>query len=80
MVFSMRHSSQLVCMVWHYYVCIDTIFVSYGYVEIFKKKNKQKKNNYCLVGCLSNTAWTHAVLGVLFACVLYFVLGLAQCS
>ena len=27
---------------------------------------------YCLVGCLSMIAWTPAVLGVLYACVLYF--------
>ena len=27
---------------------------------------------YCLVGCLSMIVWTHAVLGVLYACVLYF--------
>ena len=27
---------------------------------------------YCLVGCLSMFVWTHAVLGVLHACVLYF--------
>ena len=26
---------------------------------------------YCLVGCLSIIVWTHAVLGVLYACVLY---------
>ena len=26
---------------------------------------------YCLVGCLSMIVWTHAVLGVLCACVLY---------
>ena len=27
---------------------------------------------YCLIGCLSMIVWTHAVLGVLHACVLYF--------
>ena len=27
---------------------------------------------YCSLGCLSMIAWTHAVLGVLYACVLYF--------
>ena len=29
-------------------------------------------HHYCLVGCLSMIVWTHAVLGVLYACVLYF--------
>ena len=27
---------------------------------------------YCLTGCLSIIVWTHVVLGVLYACVLYF--------
>ena len=27
---------------------------------------------YCLVRCLSVVVWTHAVLGVLYTCVLYF--------
>ena len=27
---------------------------------------------YCLVECLSKIVWTHAVLGVLYSCVLYF--------
>ena len=27
---------------------------------------------YCLVGCLSMIVWTHAVLSILYACVLYF--------
>ena len=26
----------------------------------------------CLIGCLNMIAWPHAVLGVLYACVLYF--------
>ena len=29
---------------------------------------------YCLVGCLSMIVWTHAVLGVFYACVLYLYL------
>ena len=29
-------------------------------------------HHYCLVECLSMIVWTHAVLGVLYACVLYF--------
>ena len=33
---------------------------------------------YCLVGCLSMIVWTHAVLGVLRACVLYFCI--CNCS
>ena len=28
---------------------------------------------YCLVGCLSMIVWTHAVLRVFCACVLYFL-------
>ena len=43
---------------------IDTIFAFYGYVDFFPQL-------YCLVGCLSMIGWTHAVLGVLYACVLY---------
>ena len=37
---------------------------------------------YCLVGCLSMIVWTHAVLGVLHACVFYFCIFtcLAQLS
>ena len=27
---------------------------------------------YCLVGCLSMIVWTHAVLGVFYACLFYF--------
>ena len=33
---------------------------------------------YYLVGCLSMIVWTHAVLGVLYACVLYF--SVCTCS
>ena len=33
---------------------------------------------YCLVGCLSMIVWTHAALGVLDACVLYF--SICTCS
>ena len=34
---------------------------------------------YRLVGCLSIAVWTHTVLGVLYACVLYlFVFALVQ--
>ena len=51
------------------YVYIDTICAFYGYpfFSYFFKTNV-----YCLVGCLSMIVWTHAVLGVLYACVLYF--------
>ena len=44
----------------------DTIFVFYPY--FMKKINAHL--NY-LLGCLSMIVWTHAVLGVLYACVLY---------
>ena len=33
---------------------------------------------YCSVGCLSMIVWTHAVLGVLYACVLHF--SICTCS
>ena len=33
---------------------------------------------YCLVGYLSMIVWIHAVLGVLYVCVLYFVLALVS--
>ena len=44
------------------YVYIDMVFRFNGYFNI---------HLYCLVGCLSMIVWTHAVLGVLYACVLY---------
>ena len=47
---------------WGYYVYIDMVFGFYGYFFFF----------YFLVGCLSMIVWTPAVLGVLYACVLYF--------
>ena len=31
---------------------------------------------YCLVGCLSMIVWTHAVLGVSYACVVHLYLHL----
>ena len=49
------------------YVYIDTIFRFMGNaVDFFLT------HHYCLVGCLSMIVWTHAVLGVLHVCVLYF--------
>ena len=60
----LRHNSSLVCMVEITYVYIDTVFGFYGYFFL--------NHLYCLVGCLSMIVWTHAVLGVLYACVLYF--------
>ena len=47
-------------------MCTDTIRAFYGYGDFFKI------SLYCLVGCLSMIAWTHAFLGVLSACVIYF--------
>ena len=72
-VFFMRHNSWLVCMVRIVYVYIDKIFGFYGYIHFcniiwfffFT-------HLYCSVRCLSMVVWTHAVLGVLYACVLYF--------
>ena len=42
---------------------VDTVFEFYGYFFFFL---------YCFVGCLSMIVWTPALLGVLYACVLYF--------
>ena len=39
-----------------------------------------KTHLYCLVVCLSMIVWAHAVLDVLYACVLYFLLALVQFS
>ena len=47
---------------------IDKIFALYGYfILLFLFTHL-----YCLVGCLGVIVLTHAVLGVLYACVLYF--------
>ena len=42
-------------------VYVDTVFRFYGSIFF-----------HCLVGCFSTIVWTHAVLSVLSACVLYF--------
>ena len=68
----MRHNSSLVCMVGITWVYIDTISPFYGYILFLYT------HLYCLVGCLSMIVWTHAVLGVLYACVLYFCI--CSCS
>ena len=47
---------------------IDTIFALYWYIDVFFFLT----HLYCLVGSLSLIVWTHAVSGVLYACVLYF--------
>ena len=47
-------------MVRNIYVYVDTVFGFHGY--FFN----------CLVSCLSMIVWTLTVLGVLYACVLYF--------
>ena len=31
---------------------------------------------YCLAGCLSTIVWTHAILGVLYACLIFLYLHL----
>ena len=51
---------------WNTYVYTDVKFAFYEYISFFFY------HLYCLVGCLSMIVWTHAVLGVLYACVLYF--------
>ena len=56
-----KTDSSLVCMVGITYVYIDAVFGFYGYLKIF----------FCyLVGYFSMIVWTHAVLGILYACVL----------
>ena len=60
-LFFSRHSSSLVCMVGITYVYICTVL---GFFVVFVFF-------YCIVGCLSMIVWTSAVLGVLYACVLY---------
>ena len=48
-------------MGWGYFcVHVDTVYGFYGYSFL------------CLVGCFSMIIWTHTVLSVLYACVLYF--------
>ena len=76
----MRHKSWLVCMVGiTYHVCIDTLFAFYGYVVFFLFYFLLTPLDLnCLVGCLSMIIWTHAVLGILYACVLYF--SICTCS
>ena len=44
------------------HVHVDTVLGFYGYFFFFN----------CLVGCFSMIVWTPSVLGVLYACVLYF--------
>ena len=56
--------SSLVYVVGIIYVYVDTVFGIYGYFFFFFFN--------CLVGCLSMIVWTPAVLGVFYACVLYF--------
>ena len=45
---------------------IDTIFAFYGHIGFFQTHLDW------FVGCLSIIVWTHAVLGVLYAYVVYF--------
>ena len=72
--FFLRHNSSLVYMVRITYVYIDMAFGFYGFFFL--------THIYCLVGCLSMIVWTYAVLGVFYACVLYFCICtcLAQLS
>ena len=64
--FFFLHSSSLDCMVVITVVYIVAVFGFYGYNHFFNT------HLYCLVGCLSMIVRTHAVSGVLYACVLYF--------
>ena len=52
--------SSLVCMVGVIFVYVDTVYGFHGYSFL------------CLVGCFSMIIWTPTVLGVLYACVVYF--------
>ena len=73
--FFMSHISLLVCIVEITYVyiiqylCFMGTFFCYAHL-------------YCFVRCVSKIVWTLAVLGVLYACVLYFCICacLAQLS
>ena len=63
----MRHHSSLVCMVGITNVYIDTIFAFYGYfpfISFFLCPS-------LLLSWMFGHDWTHAVLGVLYVCVLY---------
>ena len=48
-------------------IYIGTVFGFYGYFSFIFNTHL-----YCLAGCSSMIVWTHAVLGVLYACVLHF--------
>ena len=50
---------------WDYYVCIDTIFVSNGYVDLL---NPSLLLNWMFE---HKTGWTHAVLGVFYVCFVF---------
>ena len=52
-------------------MCINMIFAFYGWVDFVL--NPSFLLSWMFV-------WTHAVLGILYACVLYFVLALVQCN
>ena len=50
------------------YLCIQSYdFCVFGIRNFFFQNQL-----YCLVGCLSMIVLTHAILGVIYACVLYF--------
>ena len=59
------------CMVGITYLYIDKNVAAYGHVEFVLLPHL-----YCLIGCLSMIAWTHASLGILYAYVLYLYLRL----
>ena len=71
----LRHNSSVVCMVGITYVYIDTVFGFYGYILLFFL-SFLNTHLYSLVGCLSMIG--HMLLGVLYACVLYF--SICTCS
>ena len=71
----MRHNSSLVCMVEITYVFIDMIFTFYGYILFL-----YIYPSLLLSWVFEHDCWTHAVLDVFYAYVLYFVFALVQCS
>ena len=70
-----------VCVCVHTYICIYIyIYIYIHTIYIFVFLFFLNTHLYCLVECLSMIVWTHAVLGVSYACVLFcFVWGWVFC-
>ena len=60
------------------YVQLDMIIALYGYILFLFFFFFT--HLYCFVRCLSMIVWTHAVLGVLYACICIFVFPFVQLS